>query len=150
MTVKIKDRGAKRVVAEIGKAHKHPVRVGVIGDDADEEYDDTGVTVAMVGEWAEFGIGQPQRSWLRAWIDENKNEIRKVATVLQRNVIKGRMTERQANAALGEWAAAKIRDRIAKGIAPPNAESTIAKKGSSTPLINFGQFRSSITSQVDG
>ena len=149
MTVKVVDRGAKRVVAQIGQASKHPVRVGVIGDDADQEYEDTGVTVAMVAEWAEFGLGQPQRSWLRAWIDENKNEIRKVATHLQSRVIKGLMSERQANAALGEWAAAKIRDRIAKGISPPNAESTIAQKGSSTPLINFGQFRSSVTSQVE-
>ena len=36
------------------------------------------------------------------------------------------------------------------GIAPPLKPATIARKGSSTPLINTGQLRSAITWRVEG
>jgi hypothetical protein len=42
-----------------------------------------------------------------------------------------------------------IKQRIANGIAPPNSPYTIARKGSSKPLIDTGQLRNSITYQVE-
>lgn len=146
MTVKVKDRGAKRVLREIGNASHKAVKVGVLGGDS---YDDTGITVAEVAEIHELGLGVPQRSWLRQWIDENKAAIVKVSTRLQSQVIAGKITQDQALALLGDWAVGSIKARIQGGVAPPNAPSTIARKGSSKPLINFGQFISSITRQVE-
>lgn len=49
---------------------------------------------------------------------------------------------------VGLWAQGSIQQRISDGIPPPNAESTIRRKGSSTPLIDTGQLRTSIKYRV--
>jgi hypothetical protein len=41
-----------------------------------------------------------------------------------------------------------IQDRISDGIPPPNSPITIARKGSSKPLIDSGQLRQSISFEV--
>lgn len=123
------------------------MEVGVLGQNAARE-EGEGVTVAMVAEWAEYGIGQPERSWLRGWIDEAGPEIERRMAAETRAVLAGTRTQAQAHARLGAWAVGEIQLRISRGIAPENAQSTIDRKGSSTPLIDTGQLRSSITSRV--
>lgn len=146
--VQDRDRGAADLIRRVNSAAAgSAVDVGVIGDKAGRSYED-GVTVADVMEWAEFGIGQPMRSWLRDWIDRNRDEVQRVSRSEYQRVLRGAQTKEQALARLGVWIVGQIQAWIATGIAPPNAESTIARKGSSTPLIDTGQARSSITSRV--
>lgn len=145
MTVRVKDSGARALIKNLqGQAH---VVVGVLGAGAQHQ-DSEGVTVGDIAAWAEFGLGQPKRSWLRDWIDTAGDEIQRRTSEELKAVIAGRRTRDQALARLGVWAVGRIQARIAAGIAPENAPSTIAAKGSSTPLIDKGQFRSSITSKV--
>ena len=148
MTVRVRDRGANALLrAARGLAKRGAVDVGVLGADAEKE-ESEGVTVGMVAEWAEYGLGQPMRSWLRAWIEENQREIDARIKTEAADVLRGKRSQEQALERLGVWAVGEIRKRIAAGIAPENAPSTIAQKGSSTPLIDKGQFRSSIASRV--
>ena len=149
MTVRVKDSGARRVLrdAKALQSGAHVI-VGIIGEDADKPEGDKGVTVGDVAAWAEFGLGQPRRSWLRDWIDAADPEIRRRTSAEIAAVLAGTRTRDQALARLGVWAVGEIQKRIAAGIAPENAPSTIARKGSSTPLIDKGQFRGSITSKV--
>ena len=42
-----------------------------------------------------------------------------------------------------------MQEAISAGIDPPNAESTIKAKGSSTPLVDDGTLRQSITYVID-
>lgn len=102
-------------------------------------------TMAEIANEHEFGLGVPERSWLRAWVDENQpmiqNDLRRAAM----RIIEGKLTIQQAADLLGTKYVASIQTRIANGIAPANAPATIERKGSSTPLIDTGQFRSSIT-----
>ena len=49
---------------------------------------------------------------------------------------------------IGLWAQSEIQQRISDGIPPQNAPYTINKKGSSTPLVDTGQLRSSISFKV--
>jgi hypothetical protein len=142
------DKGAKKVVRSIRKTGKKKLFVGIQGKEAEQEKEN-GITVAMVAAFAEFGLGNnPERSWLRAWVDENKtlieNDIRKVSIL----IAKGKLTEEKALEILGLKFVGEIQRRIASGIDPPNAESTVARKGSSTPLIDSGQFRGGITHKV--
>lgn len=123
------------------------VDVGILGTDAERRYEGE-VTVSDVATWAEYGLGQPQRSWLRSWIEEARTEIDATIKAETRAVLAGTRTHRQALARVGVWAVGQIQQRIANGIEPANAPSTIAKKGSSVPLIDKGQLRSSIKSQV--
>ena len=106
------------------------------------------VTVLDVATWAEFGIGQPMRSWLRAWYDEYYHQAQQDIRKQMQSVLAGKKPLSVALDQLGLRFAGLIQRRIAKGIAPPNAPSTIKAKGSSKPLIWWGQFRSSIAHRV--
>ena len=67
--------------------------------------------------------------------------------LLQR-VIAGELTEDAALEQFGAWSKGEIQARIARGVPPPNAASTVKRKGSSTPLIDTGILRSSIDYEV--
>lgn len=120
------------------------VDVGVMGD---ESYED-GVTVVDVARWAEFGLGQPQRSWLRATVDMNRAKINDRIRKEMKAVFQGKRSMRQALDRVGLYVVGLIQQRIADGIEPANAESTVAQKGSSKPLIDTGQLRGSISSRT--
>jgi hypothetical protein len=49
---------------------------------------------------------------------------------------------------LGLLFVGQIQERIKANIAPENADSTIERKGSSTPLINGGQLWQSVKHEV--
>lgn len=141
-----KDRGARALVRQIGSVNKVAVDVGVLGAKASAP-DGQGATVGDVATWAEFGIGQPMRSWCRAWCDEQGAVVQALSRRALAAVAKG-MPPLQGILAIGLKVAAGMQERIAAGISPANAPSTIRSKGSSTPLIRTGQFRSSIAPRL--
>lgn len=153
MAVRVVDRGANQVLREIG-GRRAPgvIDVGVLGSKAGAaKRGQRAITVADVAEWAEFGIGQPQRSWLRGWIDAHEDLIQRQIAAEMQAVISARRTRSQAIKRLGVWIQGEIQLNIANHPAngfPPNAPSTIARKGSSTPLIDTGQLRASISHRI--
>jgi len=130
------------------------VDVGILGRDAGARKEGgESLTVGQVAEWAELGIGQPQRSWLRGWIDANEDLINERIDREMEDVILGKRTPDQALARIGVWLQGELQLNIANypdnGF-EPNAQSTIDRKGSSVPLINTGQLRSSISHRTGG
>jgi hypothetical protein len=111
-------------------------------------------TVADAAAGAEFGIGQPARSFVGGWVDEQEggltDELRKVCEP----VAAGKRPLDQALARFGLWAVGQCQKRIAAGIEPELSESRKAEKArltgspKDTPLIFTGQLRSSIRSKV--
>lgn len=150
MTITVVDRGAARRLIALARARRarHTVDVGVIGENA-AEVKPEGVTVGLVAAWAELGLGQPQRSWLRGYINENEKEIEALITQENVKVLQTDQTKSQALHRIGIWLVGQIQTRISEGIPPENAQSTIDRKGSSTPLIDTGQLRSSMSSRVN-
>lgn len=150
MTVRVRDRGARRVVRELGRPSGPQLTVGVFGDKGSAQHRGSaqGITVAEIAEIHEFGLGVPERSWLRDWIDQNKQQIEARISTESRAMITKKRTREQVLARIGVWIQGEIQQRIADGIPPPNAPSTIARKGSSKPLIDKGQLRQSITHRV--
>lgn len=145
-SVRTVDRGATALLARL-RERARAVEVGILGVDAGRE-ESPGVTVADVAAWAEFGIGQPPRSWLRGYVEANGPAIAERVRLETRAILAGERTKAQALGRLGLWIQGQIQQRIANEIDPENADSTIRKKGSSTPLIDKGQFRSSIATRV--
>lgn len=144
------DNGYKALVERIYGLKKPKVAVGIFEADGGQPHGN-GVTVADVAAWNEFGTETiPERSFLRAWFDENIERAREALHRLMLRVVEGKLTKEQALEQFGLWVQAEIQKRIAQGIPPPNAQSTIDAKGSSKPLIDTGQLRSSITFGVDG
>ena len=129
---------------------KGTITTGVHASEGGSPYDDGATTVADIASAAEFGLAQPQRSWLRAWFDENKSEIEsQLATQLRLAMSEGKPFEWAAER-VALWMQADIQRRISRGIAPENHPETIARKGSSRPLVDTGLFRSSILSYFEG
>ena len=103
------------------------------------------VEVAYRNEFGDPANRIPQRSFIRAWVDENTEQIDRLRTVLAKQVYEGKINSETAMQRFGAWCVGGVQRRMAAGIPPPNAERTIREKGSSTPLIDTGQLRSSIT-----
>lgn len=143
------DNGYKALVERIYGLKKPKVAVGIFEADGGQPHGDE-VTVADVAAWNEFGTETiPERSFLRAWFDENIDRAREALHRLMLRVVEGKLTKEQALEQFGLWVQGEIQKRIAQGISPPNAQSTINAKGSSKPLIDTGQLRSSVTFGVD-
>lgn len=147
--IKSRDKGYHALTKRIYGMGKVHLKVGVFSTDPKKNHkgDISGsVTVLMVAEWMEFGTATiPARSFIRAWFDENEAANKILIASALRAVARGAITKQAAMERLGLKFVGGIQARMAAGIPPPLADSTIKRKGSSTPLIDTGQLRSSIT-----
>lgn len=149
MSVKDSDHGYRDLVKRIYGLKKPRVAAGIFEADGGAPAGG-GKTIIEIAVWNEFGNGTaPARSFIRAWFDENQDQIRGILFPLLRSVIAKRLTKEKALEQFGLWMQASIQRRIASGISPGNRPSTIAKKGSSTPLVDTGQLRTSVSFAVD-
>lgn len=93
-------------------------------------------------------IKMPERSFIRGTVDAKGRQITKIAKTLMQSVFKKQRTTKQALGLLGIFVQGLIRGRMSAGIPPPLKPATIKRKGSSKPLIDTGQLRSSIDLKV--
>ena len=148
-TFKTVDRGANALTRRFAANEAGlTVKVGMLAK-AQEPHEGGGdLTVADIGTIHEFGLGVQQRSFIRGWYDENQEENKRIVSVLQKQVLRGEVTQPVALNRFGLKCVGDIQRRIVAGIEPPLAQSTIDKKGSSTPLVDTGQLRASISHEV--
>lgn len=150
------DRGYKKFLEDLLQQNTPKISVGILAAQGAEEHknaeSESGekLTVLDVAIKNEFGLGVPARSFIGAWFDLNSETVVKEANILFKLVLEGKYTKWQAFEIIGQRAVGGIQKRIADGIAPANSPLTIALKGSSKPLIDTGQLRSSITYLVEG
>lgn len=152
--LKLRDRdlGWNEVQAQLARLAREQLHVvvGVIGAPAAANHQGGKLTVGEIASFHEFGTRRlPQRSFIRAGIDEYKDAIQRRAVLVGQGITIGKFTAEQALSLLGEYTVGVLKQRIANGILPANAPSTIARKGSSKPLIDTGQLRNSITYRVE-
>ena len=146
--VKDVDKGYKKLLKQLENVASRMVQVGIFEAEGGEEVSE-GMTVGAVAEIHEFGLGtSPERSWLRAWVDESQADIKTTMTKLFEAVVQGKRTKEEALELFGMWAVGKIQERISAGIGPELKPATVQRKGSTVALINTGQFRASITFKV--
>lgn len=142
------DKGLNSLLARLAKAKGLSLTVGVHDTEGGQAYQ-KGLTVAEVATIHEFGLGVPQRSFLRSWADERAAENQALIKQVGEQVVKGLDVSTGLDR-LGLKFVAGIQGRMVAGIPPPNAPSTIAQKGSSTPLIDTSQLKGSIRHKVEG
>ncbi len=144
-----KDHGANALIKAMLRAANGPeLRVGILSKGAEAAEGSPDLTVADVATFNEFGLGVPERSFIRAWYDEQGAANRAKFRALSARVLRGELTQERMLEQLGLLFVGQIQQRITDGIAPENAESTKKQKGSSKPLIDTGQLRQSITYEV--
>lgn len=114
---------------------------------------DSGMTNASLGATLHFGaeitknghtITIPPRPWLDVGVESGTQEyLREISDCLAKGMPLDVILER-----IGLEAAAAVQEYMTNLSEPPNAPSTIAKKGSNNPLIDTGELRQSVTSVV--
>lgn len=146
----VSDTGVARLANKleaIRTFEQYELAVGILSDGKAGD-DHGGITVLFIASIHEFGApdaGIPARSFVRGYVDENGPKIRAVQAKLSRMALDGKISVPNALNQLGAFVAGGMQQRIADGIMPPLSPVTIEAKGSSTPLIDTGQLRSSIT-----
>ncbi len=129
------------------------VKVGVLGGN-DTRQDGEPLGNAGVGVVQEFGSitnGIPARSFLRMPLETKKDRLE---ATFEKAGVKQKLLTGDAKGAMQSlgFVAEEIIDDAFKtggfGTWAPNKPSTIAKKGSSKPLIDQSELRRSITSKV--
>lgn len=160
MSHSIHDTGGKTIEALLKALDKSTsVTVGIHAEEGAEGKKEPGSgkstdTVADAAAGAEFGIGQPPRSFIGGWVDEQEGQLTDELRKVCEPVAQGKRPLEQALARFGLWAVGQCQKRIAEGIEPELSERRKREKerltGSSkdTPLIFTGQLRSSIRSKV--
>ncbi len=159
MSVKIRDtdRGYRKTVAAVKVAAKGGgVSIGVHAKEGAAEKKtregDESMTVLDVAIINEFGLGVPERPFLRNWFDQNRSANTEALRKAIRLVLAGKMPLEQALELVGLRYVGGLQKAIAGRTLnlKENAPQTIAEKGSSTPLIDIGQLRQSLTHLVRG
>lgn len=153
---KDKDRGYKRRVKDILGLKPTSITVGIHAEEGSQIHEQknhderTTTTVLDIGTIHEFGLGNcPERSFIRGWADENKGKNEQTIRTMMKSVAQGKRTMNDAADIIGFRFVGDIQKRIKAGIPPGLKQATIDRKGSSTPLIDTGQLRSSILHKVN-
>jgi hypothetical protein len=141
-----RDLGANAILAEIKKAKKSFVKIGVFANA--EPYPD-GTTVAEVAFWNEYGtVTIPQRSFIFSTVAENKTKWGNEMKASMINVARGKYTVDEALNMMGVKIQAAIQDKILNLNDPPNSPYTIAKKGYNNPLVDSKHLWRNIAYEV--
>lgn len=149
MSVKDTDKGWDAFKAEMAQLAGSTIRVGVLGNDAKSKTPGDDATLAEIATFNEFGTSTiPARSFMRSTFDEN-GYYAPFTTKVLKSVVAGRTSAANALQIVGLKIQSDVQKKIVALKSPPNAPATIAKKGSSNPLIDTGRLRQSITYEVD-
>ena len=131
------DNGFKKTISNIEKQSRIEAKIGII-DPSIAEY-------AFYNEEGTEDI--PQRSFLASTFDDNKGWSGNIEFVRNR-VLEGEDPMRAMSKFVCEIAVNDIKKKISSNIQPPNAKSTIKRKGSSRTLIDTGAMRNAVTYEI--
>lgn len=108
-----------------------------------------GQSMAQIAAENEFGTSLiPARPFLRPSIDENRERINRIIASEYTKIIDGTSTVKRSLNLLGLYGVDLVQQKIRSIHFPPNSPSTILRKGSSKPLIDFGQMIQSVRHKV--
>ena len=140
-------RGGRKLRNLLRRAGRGGVERLQVGFFESARYPD-GTPVAAVAAWNEFGAANiPERPFFRIALAGMRDPIEQII----RNEINPLklVVDRQLADKIGAYAAGAVQESIADLTSPPNAPSTVARKGSSNPLIDTGQMRTAVTWRVE-
>lgn len=109
------------------------------------------ITVAQIAAIQEWGNDHiPERAPVRTALSEHAKDIKKLLKKVTNKVLDGKLDKKQAIGVVCQKIADGIVAKIESNLPPPNAESTIARKGSSTTLIDSAQMKNSVDWEIMG
>lgn len=135
----IRDEGWRMVLrAMLSGGATSQIEAGLLSSDSQ---------IAEYGYYNEFGVPKrniPERSFIRSTFDENRDKYERAVERAMRNAQTKGTPLRGAFLQLGTTMVNDIKRKITKLRTPINKASTVARKGSSNPLIDTGAMRNAI------
>lgn len=146
MAKKVRFKGGKKLDALLKNAFKGHIKAVETGFFDNAKYED-GTPVAGVAAAHEFGDGNlPERPFFRQANGKVKD---KLLNVLKSGIEPETMAvDPMLAERIGAMHAGEVQRSITELTAPALASQTIAKKGSSNPLVDAGFMRASVTHKV--
>lgn len=107
--------------------------------------------LAAIHEFGSPAAGVPERSFIRRTFAAKEQQLATFSARLAAAIIGGQMSVNRALDLLGAWGASEVKKTITEGegVPPPNAPTTIAKKGSDRPLVDTGRLLGAIQWEVE-
>lgn len=104
-----------------------------------------GLTNAELGAIHEFGTSEiPQRSFIRAYIDEHEDDINEWLSEAADEILAGADPQQEADR-IALQLESGVKERILSGVSPELSEATKKKRGdSAVPLVETSQMLGSI------
>lgn len=134
--------------------HTLRARVGVLASKGGaKQHKDSGMTLIEIMAIHEFGspaANIPERSPIRTtFYVRVADKLREVVAAITRAIVENGMDVRKGIGVLGAWGASEVKNTITQtDLPPPLQPATIARKGSSKPLVDTAQLLNSITWEV--
>lgn len=150
--VKSIDLGWLGILDELKKAQESYVKVGFQqGSETKTQRKGMrtqvpGLSMPQIAAQNEFGTKYiPARPFMSTAVDLNLNMINNYISKQYELILAGKTTTNKALGLIGQMMTGLIQKRIRQIVLPPNSPRTIAIKGSSKPLIDFGQMIQSVS-----
>lgn len=147
----INTQQVEQALKDLAKRMTGPTKVLVGVPKGSGSYED-GLTYATVLAVNNFGSADgliPPRPALQPAIEKGAPQYQRLAELMIPKVLSGQMEMHMLLEQMGQLAEGHVKQEITDLRTPPNAASTIAKKGSDNPLIDTGALRQSIRYVVD-
>ncbi len=139
-----RDKGYKALLRRVRRARGKAVKVGILSGSGNAG----GVNTLDVASIHEFGLGPPERSFIRAWVDADEAKLEDDVRRLAESVVNGTNTYEIALEKIGVLMAAKSQKFIQDGrVTPPTIKS--GEAGSNTTLIDQANLVNAISHEVE-
>lgn len=156
-----KNANFNKIIQELEKVAGSYVKVGFLSNQithaqvqidsntGNQRIKKAGLSIAEIARANEYGTKTiPARSFMRSTYDENLPRLNRIIGKEYDKILAGKSTVKRSLDAVGLYMQGLIQQKIRAIRSPPNAPSTIKRKGSSKPLIDFGQMISAVTHEV--
>ena len=149
MEVKVIDHGFDKYKKAIEELNSKQIRVGMFARVGDKV-----LTKAIVNEFGTTKAGKnnniviPERSFIRSTYNKQYKKVAKRFDQIFMSISKGNYNIIPKLKLIGLEQETETKKTITDMKTPANAPSTIAKKGSSNPLIDTGEMRSKVSNEV--
>lgn len=153
-TIVTDDRILKALIKRLKSLGKMGVKVGVLGTGKGGDEHSDGISTLELAAIQHLGSpvnGIPARPFITEGIKAGRKDQKKVSAGIMRRLLASKSySNTQAMDTLGVWAASQVKKHVISGppMKPPNAQSTVNKKGSSRPLVDTGRMINSVTHEV--
>jgi hypothetical protein len=153
--VTIDDRTWNRLRKQLGRGLN--VRVGVLESKGAEVVEGADITIAELAAIHELGAPAasiPQRSFIVSTFERLQKELGEIIAHVATDVIAEKLTLAKGVGIIGAWGVGEVKKtitgKLTTGPEPQaNKPATIARKGSSTPLIDTGRLLQAISWETD-